>query len=120
MFRRCNVTRHACAAIPFRRSTREQLTKKYREIRGTARGSDGSLRPFRLTISAPIQGKEGRDYYCYVSCPIVLRRRGKIFGIDPHQALKLSIDFVCIMLRDKYTILDGDGDVLDLLATLEE
>jgi hypothetical protein len=97
-----------------------QLTKKSRQIQGIALGSEGSPQPFRLAISAPLQDKEGHAYYCWVSCPIVLRRRRKIFGANPKQASKLSIEFVCALLRDRYTILNRDGEALDLLAIVEE
>lgn len=83
-------------------------------------GSDGSRRPFRLAVSAPIRDKKGRDYYCWVSCPIVLRQRCKIYGFDPEQASELSIEFIRAMLRDRYKILNVDGEAFDLLATIQE
>ncbi|WP_369944441.1 hypothetical protein [Xanthomonas medicagonis] len=73
---------------------------------------NGSVEPFFLEISEPVPSIDD-DFYCVVHMPGILKRDGKIFGIDAVQARQLAVDFVNSML-DGAKIVDRDGGVVAL------
>jgi len=92
----------------------EQLAKLPFELEALAKGANGSLSPFHLTISEPEEDQED-CFFCRINCKFIAKYEKRVFGIDGEQAAELAFDLVGNLLEHKTAIIvDSDGNPLDV------
>ena len=71
---------------------------------------------FFLRISEPVERREPPlpdDYFCVIRCPVLFEDDQKIYGVDPDQAMELSLMYVRKKLQDK-RIFDQTGQRIEI------
>ena len=82
------------------------MTEPYK-LEARAKGSDGPLSPFKLSISEPTAEDTG-EFGCFMDCPLLGFEQHKVFGVDADQAMALALWLVEDQLKHHGYVLVGD------------